>query len=112
MAKKQGPLELTPEAAWEAYWVEGKTFPECAELFGKSVGTLHRRFAEWQFPTRGRGPRIGTAGPNVRITDDQIRYILETVGEKSVRTLESELGVTFQRIQQIRAGKHRPLSEE
>lgn len=102
-------LELTPENAWRKYWEEGLSFPECAKVFQKSVGTLKRRFDEWKFPTRPRGPRRGHAGPNAILTDDQIRHILDTVGELSVRTLAGPMGVSPQRISQIRRGQHRPL---
>lgn len=102
-------MELTPKAAWEAYWDEGRSFPELAVLFGVSVGTISRRFASWNFPTRPRGPRRGGAGSKSRLTDDQVRYILETIGEKSTRVLQGELGVSFQRISQIRLGQHRPI---
>ena len=101
-------LELTPATAWKKYWTEGLSFPQCAEVFGVSVGTLHRRFKDWKFPTRPRGSR-GGAGPKVIVTDDGIRRILETVGELDLRALSVELGVSRQRIDQIRHGKHRPI---
>lgn len=107
MAKRR--LELTPANAWRAYWDDGKSFPECAALFDVSVGTLYRKFQLWSFPTRPRGPKRGTAGASAIVTDEGIKRILETAGELSLAVLSNELGVSRERINQIRHGKHRPV---
>lgn len=110
----QTPPELTAPSAWKSYWDEGLSFPEMALLFEVSVGTLYRRFREWGFTTRAQGPRRGGAGPQVKLSDSDIRYILES--KASVRELAKEfqkkgIEISFQRIAQIRQGQHRLIEE-
>jgi|SRR6516162_7210580 hypothetical protein len=105
---------LTPENAWTAYWEDGKSFPECAELFGCSVGTLKNRFEEWGFPTRALGPRHGHAGRAAKVSDKLITFIHDQTGKMSLRLLQAELEkkgvkVSRERIRQIQHGQHRPI---
>jgi DNA invertase Pin-like site-specific DNA recombinase len=104
--------DLSAKLCWRDYWERNHSFAEMAKEYGVSVTTLQRRFIEWGFPIRRRGPRRAVLEEG-DLTDAAIREILKADAAGVSQSEQARIrGVSRQRIHQILRGERRMLRGE